>query len=91
MAPPAQGGGAVLVKIEMHLHRSILGAHLLTPPFDAAAVAARDRHTGGQVLPPEELRRALLRLTDMMTSPPELILACATTPLLGLVLLVPLG
>ena len=57
----------------------------------AAAVAARDRHTGGQVLPPEELRRALLRLTDMMTSPPELILACATTPLLGLALLVPLG
>ena len=53
MAPPAQGGGAVLVKIEMHLHRSILGAHLLTPPFDAAAVAARDRHTGGQVLPPD--------------------------------------
>ena len=53
MAPPAQGGGAVLVKIEMHLHRSIFGAHLLTPPFDAAAVAARDRHTGGQVLPPD--------------------------------------
>ena len=54
MAPPAQGGGAVLLKIEMHLHRSVLGAHLLCPPYDASAVAARDTHTGGAVLPPEE-------------------------------------
>ena len=95
MRAPPQGFGAVLIKVELHMHRSLcaagddlepraradpeagaaahawhvvtpalprMGAHLMCPPFDAAAVATSDAHTGGDALPPEALHLARARV-----------------------------
>ena len=91
MAPPPQGLGAVLLKIELVLHRSLIGSYLLQPPFEPTAVRATDAHTGYDALPPEQLTHALLRLLGACTAPPALIVASTTRPLLGLALLLPLG
>ena len=63
---------------------------MLCPPFDAAAVAGRDMHTGGPLLSPVEVTGSVLRLIEITTSPPPLLLACGASPLLGLLLLLPL-
>eukprot|EP00908_Phaeocystis_cordata_P023400 Transcript_5828.p1 GENE.Transcript_5828~~Transcript_5828.p1 ORF type:complete len:386 (+),score=155.20 Transcript_5828:689-1846(+) len=91
MRAPPQGFGAVLIKVELHMHRSLMGAHLMCPPFDAAAVATSDAHTGGDALPPEALHLARARVARACLAPPALLEACYTSPLLGLLLLLPAG
>ena len=91
MAPPPQGLGAVLIKVELHLHRSLIGSYLLQPAFEPTAVRATDAHTGYDALPPEQLTHSLLRLLSAFTAPPALIVASTTQPLLGIALLLPLG